>query len=239
MPNPRSEFHDVQTKTTSILHPRSPPHTTTGMKQWSLHQKLPFLNSLSPSLSQTHTHGNARKWNQQKNLKKSKKTRKGNNVWKHHHSSGARKDLLTVSGVTRLLLLECAPCPFLLESKCMVGCCEVSYYVLRLNVKESRRRLNGEISTAATFGGVDVREGVRLGRWKGDPGLREATVRWMERQGERRDAGEVELRRSWVWFPVTGTLRATSHTSQEPWPWHSESPKESVQKPSQHTPNIV
>ena len=59
----------------------------------------------------------------------------------------------------------------------MVGCCEVSYYVLRLNVKESRRRLNGEISTAATFGGVDVREGVRLGRWKADPGLREATVR--------------------------------------------------------------
>jgi hypothetical protein len=30
-------------------------------------------------------------------------------------------------------------------------------------------------------------------------------------------------------------LRATSHTSQEPWPWNCESPKESVQRPSQVT----
>jgi hypothetical protein len=41
----------------------------------------------------------------------------------------------------------------------MVECCEVSYFVVRLNVKESGRRLNGEMSTAATVGGVDVREG--------------------------------------------------------------------------------
>ena len=29
---------------------------------------------------------------------------------------------------------------------------------------------------------------------------------------------------------------ATSHTSQEPWPWNRESPKESVQRPSLDTP---
>ena len=32
-------------------------------------------------------------------------------------------------------------------------------------------------------------------------------------------------------------IRATSHTSQEPWPWTFESLKESVQRPSQHTSN--
>ena len=35
-----------------------------------------------------------------------------------------------------------------------------------------------------------------------------------------------------IWI---STLRATSHTSQEPWPWKSESPKESVQRLSQVT----
>ena len=34
-------------------------------------------------------------------------------------------------------------------------------------------------------------------------------------------------------------LRATSHTSQEPWPWNCESPKESVQRPSQHTSKLM
>ena len=34
-------------------------------------------------------------------------------------------------------------------------------------------------------------------------------------------------------------LRATSHTSQEPWPWSCESPKESVQTPSQDTSKIM
>ena len=34
-------------------------------------------------------------------------------------------------------------------------------------------------------------------------------------------------------------LRATSHMSQGPWPCNCESPKESVQRPSQHTSNIM
>ena len=34
-------------------------------------------------------------------------------------------------------------------------------------------------------------------------------------------------------------LRATSHTSQEPWPWKCESPKKSVQRLSQDTSNIM
>jgi len=36
-----------------------------------------------------------------------------------------------------------------------------------------------------------------------------------------------------------GLNRAPSHTSQEPWPWIYESPKESVQRPSQDTPKIM
>ena len=32
--------------------------------------------------------------------------------------------------------------------------------------------------------------------------------------------------------------QVTSHTSQEPWPWNYESPKESIQRPSQHIPQI-
>jgi hypothetical protein len=35
------------------------------------------------------------------------------------------------------------------------------------------------------------------------------------------------------------SLRATPHTSQEPWPWNCESPQESVQRPSQDTSNIL
>ena len=34
-------------------------------------------------------------------------------------------------------------------------------------------------------------------------------------------------------------LRATSHTSQEPWPWNCESWNESVQRPSQHASKIM
>ena len=33
--------------------------------------------------------------------------------------------------------------------------------------------------------------------------------------------------------------RVTSHTSQEPWPWHCKSPKESAQRPPQHTSKIM
>ena len=33
-------------------------------------------------------------------------------------------------------------------------------------------------------------------------------------------------------------LRATSYTSQEPWPWNCESPKESAQRPSQDTSRL-
>ena len=39
--------------------------------------------------------------------------------------------------------------------------------------------------------------------------------------------------------PTKWELKATSHTSQEPWPWNCESPKERVQRPSQHTSNIM
>ena len=50
-----------------------------------------------------------------------------------------------------------------------------------------------------------------------------------------------QLRNSYVWFKFCGCieLRATSHTSQESWPWHCEDPKESVQRPSQHTSKII
>ena len=34
-------------------------------------------------------------------------------------------------------------------------------------------------------------------------------------------------------------IGATSHTSQEPWPWDCESPEESAQRPSQHTSKIM
>jgi len=38
---------------------------------------------------------------------------------------------------------------------------------------------------------------------------------------------------------VTGALRAASHTSQELWPWNCENPKESVPRPSNHTPKTI
>ena len=38
---------------------------------------------------------------------------------------------------------------------------------------------------------------------------------------------------------LTHSLRATSHTCQELWPWNCESPKESVQKQSQHTSKLM
>jgi hypothetical protein len=41
------------------------------------------------------------------------------------------------------------------------------------------------------------------------------------------------------WGIIGEDLRATWHTSQEPWPWNCESPKESVQRPSQHTSKII
>ena len=48
-----------------------------------------------------------------------------------------------------------------------------------------------------------------------------------------------ELGRSWP-FQLMRDLRANSHTSQEPWAWNCESPKESVQRPSQtHLQNHV
>ena len=40
---------------------------------------------------------------------------------------------------------------------------------------------------------------------------------------------QLESMKSWFFT----SLRATSHMSQEPWPWNCESPKESVQRPSQ------
>ena len=41
------------------------------------------------------------------------------------------------------------------------------------------------------------------------------------------------------YFFIRTCLRATSHTSQEPWPWNCESPKESVQRQFQVTPKIM
>ena len=38
---------------------------------------------------------------------------------------------------------------------------------------------------------------------------------------------------------VIHNLRATSHTSYEPWPWNCDNPKESVQRPSQRTSKIT
>ena len=38
------------------------------------------------------------------------------------------------------------------------------------------------------------------------------------------------VRPTWIWALPTPHMRATSHTSQEPWPWNFESPKETVQK---------
>ena len=39
--------------------------------------------------------------------------------------------------------------------------------------------------------------------------------------------------------PAANKLRATSHTSEEPWPRNCESPKQSVQRPSQHTSKLM
>jgi hypothetical protein len=57
---------------------------------------------------------------------------------------------------------------------------------------------------------------------------------------------EMGLQQSWandcvlVWSKQSYLAqRATSHTSQEPWPWTCERPQESVQKPSQHTSKII
>jgi hypothetical protein len=45
---------------------------------------------------------------------------------------------------------------------------------------------------------------------------------------------------AWVWAPNVGLwFRVTSHTSQEPWPWNCESPKESVQRLSQDTSKLM
>ena len=38
---------------------------------------------------------------------------------------------------------------------------------------------------------------------------------------------------------ATKVLRATSHTSQEPWPENYEGPKESVQRPTQDTSKTI
>ena len=50
------------------------------------------------------------------------------------------------------------------------------------------------------------------------------------------------LRLQWSWafsLVCEMVLRTTSHTSQEPWPWKCESPKESVQRPSQDTSKVM
>ena len=41
------------------------------------------------------------------------------------------------------------------------------------------------------------------------------------------------------WEEIRERVKTTSHTSQEPWPWDCESPKESVQMPSQDTSKIM
>jgi hypothetical protein len=43
------------------------------------------------------------------------------------------------------------------------------------------------------------------------------------------------LRGKSCWDPEVGLIWANSHTSQEPWPWNTESPKESVQRLCQDT----
>jgi hypothetical protein len=50
---------------------------------------------------------------------------------------------------------------------------------------------------------------------------------------------ELGLPRTRRSFGMRVKLRATSHTSQEPWPTNYESPKESVQRPSQDTSKIM
>ena len=42
-----------------------------------------------------------------------------------------------------------------------------------------------------------------------------------------------------AWIIIGTGLMATSHMRQEPWPWNCESPIERVQRPSQHTANIM
>ena len=42
-----------------------------------------------------------------------------------------------------------------------------------------------------------------------------------------------------TFYSVLLQLRATSHMSQEPWPWNCKSPKESARRPSQDTSKIM
>jgi hypothetical protein len=61
-------------------------------------------------------------------------------------------------------------------------------------------------------------------------GLGWRMLNWYNSQGICAVWTEIE------WKENVYSIRATSHTSQEPWPWNSESPKESIETPSQHTP---
>ena len=48
-----------------------------------------------------------------------------------------------------------------------------------------------------------------------------------------------ERERLYYYYKAWLEVRATSHTSQEPWSWKRESPKESVQRPSQDTSKVM
>ena len=57
--------------------------------------------------------------------------------------------------------------------------------------------------------------------------------KWLRKRGSW---GKLVWACDWEeWWDV----RATSHTSQEPWPWKCNSPKESIQWLSQHTSKIM
>jgi hypothetical protein len=63
-------------------------------------------------------------------------------------------------------------------------------------------------------------------------------VLWCWHVGLLSHEEEEDIYAGLTWIHVI-LFRATSHTSQEPWPWDCESPKGSVQRPSQHTSKIM
>ena len=75
----------------------------------------------------------------------------------------------------------------------------------------------------------DVNTGAVKLRWC--TALLEVPLVQMQKCRSTRDLLLKTHSRQWV--------RATSHTSQEPWPWTCESPKESVHRPSQLTFKIM
>jgi hypothetical protein len=66
----------------------------------------------------------------------------------------------------------------------------------------------------------------RAGVW----GFRRAGVPEIQDEGEFSDVSNTRV--SSPSYTLVFRVRATSHTSQEPWPWNCESPKQSVQRPS-------